>query len=64
MNKPNAPCLNCENRQVNCHSSCSLYLLYYDNLVKYNNEIRKLKDIEYDYIGYSDNKNRKLKKWT
>ena len=29
------PCRNCEDRSVNCHSSCSAYLLYLEKLEKF-----------------------------
>lgn len=29
------PCRNCKDRAVNCHSSCSAYLLYLDKLEKF-----------------------------
>lgn len=33
------PCLNCEDRKLNCHSTCELYLKYQDELWERKNTI-------------------------
>lgn len=34
--KPKAPCLKCEERHPNCHSTCEKYVSYRKDLDKYN----------------------------
>lgn len=58
MNKPKAPCLNCENRQVNCHSKCKAYKQFkYENDL-YNKELQKERQEKDDWYGYKNIKYR------
>ena len=41
MSKPNAPCKDCEFRQVGCHSTCELYKDYELAKIKYYEEREK-----------------------
>ena len=46
-----APCKNCANREVGCHSLCNDYKIFRENLDKVNENRRKyLESIDYDRI--------------
>ena len=40
----NAPCKNCPDRRPHCHSCCDKYIEY----VKFREDVRKRKRLEYD----------------
>lgn len=42
---PKAPCLNCQDREVLCHSKCEKYISFRYELDKYNQEQLKEKII-------------------
>ncbi len=44
----NAPCQDCENRKVGCHSTCDAYITY----LKKHREIRKKEARNNDYVGF------------
>lgn len=48
MSKPIAPCKDCEERCLKCHTTCKRYLDYIDNKDEYKNRIAnaKKKDAE------------------
>ena len=52
MSKLQSPCLHCENRQINCHSSCKQYKQFKHKLDIYNDELYKQKHIDDDYYGH------------
>ena len=52
MSKPQSPCLNCENRQVNCHGNCKQYSQYKYELDCYNINIRQSKKADDDHYEY------------
>ena len=56
MSKPTGPCLNCENRQINCHSICKLYKQFRHKLDMYNKELNKQKQFDNDYYSYKESK--------
>ena len=49
--KPTGPCLNCEEREENCHRGCKQYIRYRKQLDKYNDEIKKQQLFERDYYS-------------
>lgn len=46
--KRQSPCLNCEYREVNCHSKCGSYLNYKELLEKDKERKNDLNAYEYD----------------
>ena len=56
MSKPLSPCLNCENRQPNCHSSCKRYKQFRHKVDMYNKELNKQRQFEKDYYLYKESK--------
>ena len=56
MSKPQSNCLNCGNRQINCHSSCKQYKQFRHKLDIYNKELNRQKQIEDDYYSYKESK--------
>lgn len=56
MSKPVGPCLNCENRQINCHSSCKLYKQFRHKLDMFNEDLNKQIQFENDYYSYKESK--------
>ena len=56
MSKPLSPCLNCENRQINCHSSCKQYKQFRHKLDMYNKELNRPRKFEDDYYLCKDSK--------
>lgn len=41
MLQPIAPCKDCKNRTINCHSKCKLYLQYRKDLDEYNEQVKQ-----------------------
>ena len=41
IEKPKAPCLNCEKREVGCHAICEKYQEFFEAQIRYNELIRK-----------------------
>ena len=56
MSKPQSPCLNCENRQINCHSNCKAYKQFKHKLDIYNKEVNKQRQFDNDYYSYKESK--------
>ena len=56
MSKPQGPCLNCENRQINCHSSCKQYKQFRHKLDIHNKELNKQRQFDSDYYSYKESK--------
>ena len=56
MSKPIGPCLNCENRQINCHSSCKQYKQFRHKVDMYNKELNKQRQFDSDYYSYKESK--------
>ena len=47
MRKKN-PCMNCEDRHIACHDSCSRYKVWKEEVVEHREKIQKAKE---DYYG-------------
>ena len=56
MSKPQGPCLKCENRQINCHSSCKQYKQFRYKVDMYNKELNKQEQFDSDYYSYKESK--------
>lgn len=54
MSKPIGPCLNCENRQINCHSGCKQYKQFRHNLDIHNKGLNKQRQFDNDYYLYKE----------
>lgn len=61
MSKPIGPCLNCENRQINCHSNCKQYKQFRHKLDIYNEELNKQIHIDDDYFGHINTMRKRYK---
>lgn len=60
MSKPVAPCKDCKNRHLSCHSACDTYQAYAKDAKEYTENIRAAKADHYAY----DNWHRKeYEKW-
>ena len=51
MLQPVAPCKDCKNRIVNCHSKCKLYLQYRKELDEYKEQIKQEKMLDVPTFG-------------
>lgn len=56
MSKPQSPCLNCENRQINCHSGCKQYKQFRYKVDMYNKEVNKQRQFDNDYYSYKESR--------
>ena len=57
-----APCLNCPDRTMNCHSTCSLYINFKKENDKIREEKHKIKQMEQDLYGFNKQKIKKSHK--
>ena len=58
-----SPCLNCELREVGCHSTCEEYIIYSQKNEDWKKEYAKTLNIPYRaYIRERKTKNERLKK--
>lgn len=51
--KPTAPCKDCPDRTVKCHSTCERYLTFRKNLDKWNNEYKKKRSLDFNECLYA-----------
>ena len=57
-----APCLNCNDRHVHCHSNCKLYMDFKLKNDKIREEKYKINKLVYDLYYLKKEKNKKLKR--
>lgn len=43
--KDKSPCMNCTQREIGCHVKCDLYIAFYEEQKKRNEDIRKIKSV-------------------
>lgn len=53
MNKPEVPCLNCNNRQLGCHDNCIEYDSYRVLQEEYNEKLHISKVSDLEWQAYS-----------
>ena len=56
-----APCLNCEKRHMNCHSSCIEYLAFKKEKEIEHEKLEKIRQTNQDWYGYKQYKYKKIK---
>jgi hypothetical protein len=57
-----APCLNCPDRTINCHSICKLYIAYKNENDKIREKKRKLNQFTQDWYGLKEQVFKKINK--
>lgn len=62
MIKPIAPCQNCTNRHVGCHSKCEIFKEHTEEKTKYQNEYHKHRESEYSIDSYFSKRIRQEKR--
>ena len=62
MSKPQAPCLNCLDRYLTCHSKCIKYLEFKERANILKEEINKNKRFEYDLQEFKKAKYKRINK--
>jgi len=62
FNNIEAPCQNCNAREIGCHSNCDVYLAYRDRVDEYNAERLKKAEQKASNRRYRENKLIKLRK--
>ena len=45
---PTAPCKDCKDRELGCHSKCQKYLDYKDDKAEFDKQMKKIKEMD-DY---------------
>lgn len=57
-----APCLNCPNRMINCHSTCKSYIDYKNENEKIREEKHKINQLTQDWYGLKEQVFKKINK--
>ena len=57
-----APCLNCLNRTITCHSTCKLYIDFKKENDRIREEKHKINILTQDLYGISEQKFKKINK--
>ena len=62
MNVIRVPCLNCLDRQLNCHSKCAKYIEFKKQNKALKEKINKNKQLEIEWYNFNQNKFKRINK--